>query len=210
MTGPRRYAAVGLLLVGAALQFFGQAFGAPTWPGLALMAFGAVMIFGARAPRWHVYFEAAQRAVREKNLPDAEACTRRALDLAEQDGSQPAVVAVLSAQMSQVLCEQGRYAEAETFLKGALSCLEACADPNSPSLPSCRFSLAAVQNNLGKYDEAEANAQQALALRERSLGPDHADTQDARAAVAAIRGNREAAAAAKSAVAADAPPPPKP
>ena len=70
---------------------------------------------------------------------------------------------------------QGRYSEAERFLKRALVIREKSLGPNHADVGQTLNNLALVYRDQGKYGEAEGLFKRALAIREKALGANHPD-----------------------------------
>src|SRR5437870_10059178 len=74
--------------------------------------------------------------------------------------------------------ERADYAQAEAFLKRALSLRESILGPEYPDVANTLDLMGQLHRSQGQYVEAEAFYQRALSNRERTLGPAHPDTAD--------------------------------
>ena len=74
-----------------------------------------------------------------------------------------------------VLYCQGRYAEAEPFIKRSLAIAEKALGPEHPDVGTALNNLAVLYRSQGRYAEAEPLYKRSLAIREKALGPDHPD-----------------------------------
>ncbi len=87
--------------------------------------------------------------------------------------SQPRETTSALHQLARALEAQGRYEEAEAFLRRDLDLVEKDLGPNHPSYGTSLQALASVLKSQGKYTEAEALARRSLAIYEKALGTDH-------------------------------------
>src|SRR5262249_11825447 len=75
--------------------------------------------------------------------------------------------------LGNVYRDQGKYGEAEEFLKRALVTRERALGANHPDVASTLNNLAIVYRRQGKYSEAEGLYKRALAINEQALGTSH-------------------------------------
>jgi tetratricopeptide (TPR) repeat protein len=89
--------------------------------------------------------------------------------------AEPLAEALALSKQAVPLFQQGRYAEAEPLLKGALAIFEKALGPDHPKVATGLSNLAALYQVQGRYAEAEPLLKRALAIFEKALGPSHPD-----------------------------------
>lgn len=76
-------------------------------------------------------------------------------------------------QQSNALIDAGKYAEAESWAKQAVSLAQTEYGPTSGDYASAIYNLARIYRYEGRYAEALPFYQRALAIYEKGFGPDH-------------------------------------
>jgi tetratricopeptide (TPR) repeat protein len=83
-------------------------------------------------------------------------------------------------------CKQGRYVQAEQFLRQALTICERRLGAEHPHTARSLHELAKLYSIQRRYTEADSLFQRALTIREQKLGADHPDTLATRERYAAL------------------------
>ena len=113
------------------------------------------------------------RAFRDGHYEEAENLfadsLRQAADFGEQD---PRLGSTLF-NLGQSFAAEGKYAEAEPFLRRSLAVRKSIPGPIGPDVARIFISLAETCKNEGKYAEAESIYQQAVQVSETSLNPNY-------------------------------------
>ncbi len=107
---------------------------------------------------------------RRGHFRDAEPLFQSAYDLAPPGGRERAE---LQWKMGMLLREDGRYDEAEIFLRGALELLKELWGPNHPRTTRAGLSLGILAGDRGDFDQARELLSAADHALETHLGPSH-------------------------------------
>ena len=110
----------------------------------------------------------------ERYLHHAYVCA----DLIDQYGFSFPQAGQLLYRMGWYMQERAHYADAEPFLKRALSTRESLFGPEHPDVANTLTQLARLYRSQGRYAQAERSCRRTLAIREQVLGPEHPDTAD--------------------------------
>jgi tetratricopeptide (TPR) repeat protein len=94
--------------------------------------------------------------------------------------AEPGMEARLLNDAAVYLLHRAQYAEAEPFMRRALSIDEASYGPEHPEVATDLNDLATLLKATNRLGEAEPLMRRALSILERSLGPDHPRTQTVR------------------------------
>ena len=78
--------------------------------------------------------------------------------------------------LAAVLCDQGKYVEAEVLYRHGLQGREEVLGPTHPQTPSAVNNFVAVRSDNGIYDEAETLYRRGLQGTEGMFGPTHSNT----------------------------------
>ncbi|GHE07320.1 tetratricopeptide repeat protein [Streptomyces alanosinicus] len=105
-------------------------------------------------------------------------------------GADSAEAADDSYQLGRAHTGAGRFAEAETLLRGVLAARERELGPDDARTLDSAHALGIALYGLGRWAEDEQLLRRALAGRERLLGPDHPDTLDVCAGLADALGEQ--------------------
>jgi len=93
---------------------------------------------------------------------------------------EPAEEAAVSGALMTILATQGKYEEAVTEARRALTLNEQAFGPDHPTVATSLSHLGNVLGDLGKHAEAEVEHRKALAILEKAVGPEHPDVAMAR------------------------------
>ncbi len=130
---------------------------------------------------------AAEIHLRLGDRAAALAAAARAVEAAAREGEGSLDVAEARIAWAAVLGEDGRLAEAEAQLRGAIATMEPLLGEHHPRLAIARFNLGSVLFDRGRHAEALVEHEAALQLRESALAPEHPELADSLMGVAGAR-----------------------
>lgn len=119
-----------------------------------------------------VYFAAGRQSEGTEEL-------RKAVVAAEAT-EDPQLTADTQISLGLGLVAQGKYEEAETLLRPALSTLEDTLGPDDPRVAEARVNLGELLVSQGRYVDAEPEVRSALAVLEQAYSPMHHEVAEAR------------------------------
>jgi tetratricopeptide (TPR) repeat protein len=140
-----------------------------------------------------------QRAVQilEQQVKQAQQVQLRTSDLpVAERGVVADFLAIALMSQGNLYYQQGKYAEAKSLYRRALSIWEQSLGPEDQSVAYALMSLGDLYYQQGKYAEAEPLFLRALHIREQAQGPQHSETAETMHDLARLRealGNREEA-----------------
>ena len=103
---------------------------------------------------------------------DAEKLYLQGIAAAEKDTGAKSYQAAFGYQnYGDLLRQQGRFVEAEQYLRRALTVYETVLGPNNLSISAARFELGRVLAAVGRRDEADPMIERAIALSDQIVGP---------------------------------------
>ena len=135
------------------------------WPATAL----------AQVEQWQGHMDAGVQAYLQQDYPEAEKQFTAAAKEAEQLGPQDPRLATTLNSLAETHRAQGRFEEAETFHKRALSIREKALGPGHAATAQSLNNLAAIYKAQRRYAEAIPLLKRALEINEKLLGRDHPD-----------------------------------
>jgi CHAT domain-containing protein/Tfp pilus assembly protein PilF len=113
----------------------------------------------------------------DNRFQDALPAAQNALESCERTlGSRHAETATAVDQLAQLYWATGKYPEAESLYRRALSIRTDILGPEHPETAKTLNNLGLLYMTTGAYAKAEPLYKRALAIREKVLGPAHADT----------------------------------
>jgi tetratricopeptide (TPR) repeat protein len=143
---------------------------------LALLTFGALATASAQPADIKAIDKAFQDHYARGNYPAAQIEARELERLAKtRFGADHPHYAVALNKLGIVYRTQGKYSEAEDFLKRALVIREKALGASDPDVGQTLTNLANVFRDQAKYGEAEGLFKRALVIREKALGATHSD-----------------------------------
>jgi tetratricopeptide (TPR) repeat protein len=157
--------AVRSVVVTGPIMVAGPAGGPPTPPDTASIA-GALQ----------AQVDSARRRAVVENLPLAEQCFQKVLELEEKHSGAESMELVPTLELlSDLYLATSHFSEGDATLRRALSIVERQEGPESIRTAGLLLSLAAFAYRQKKYAEAEPLYLRALAIQEKLLGPAHPD-----------------------------------
>jgi len=125
---------------------------------------------------WKSDFDAGNAAYGKAQYQEAERLLSKSAAAAEAFGPQNARLAASLNSLALVYDDQGKFTNAESMYKRALSIFENIQPPDQENIAATLSNLSDLYREQGKFNQAEPLCTRALEIRTRVLGQNNADT----------------------------------